>query len=59
MKPAGRRESGEELLEQVANHDCDLLVMGCAGRSRLSEFILGGASRHVLQRATVPVLMSH
>ena len=54
-----RGEPGEELLAQVGKHKCDLLVMGCYGRSRLSEFILGGASRHVLQHATVPVLMAH
>lgn len=59
FKPASQREPGEDLLEQVAKNNCDLLVMGCYGRSRLREFILGGASRHVLSHATVPVLMSH
>ena len=59
IKPSARGESGEELLSQVSKHNCDLLVMGCYGRSRLSEFILGGASRHVLQHATIPVLMAH
>ena len=59
IRPSKHREPGEELLEQVAKNDCDLLVMGCYGRSRLREFILGGASRHVLKHATVPVLMSH
>ncbi len=57
-KPS-RGDAGVELLAQVAAHKCDLLVMGCYGRSRLREFVLGGASRHVLQNATVPVLMSH
>ncbi len=55
----GRGDAGVELLAQVAAHRADLLVMGCFGRSRLREFVLGGASRHVLQNATVPVLMSH
>ncbi len=59
IKPTKRVEAGEELLVQVNKHNCDLLVMGCYGRSRLREFILGGASRHVLQHATVPVLMAH
>jgi nucleotide-binding universal stress UspA family protein len=58
VKP-GRGDAGAELLAQVAANKCDLLVMGCYGRSRLREFVLGGASRHVLQHATVPVLMSH
>jgi len=55
----GRGDAGVELLAQVGAHRADLLVMGCFGRSRLREFVLGGASRHVLQAATVPVLMSH
>lgn len=58
VKPTGG-DAGAELLRQVAAHKCDLLVMGCYGRSRFREFVLGGASRHVLQHATVPVLMSH
>ncbi len=59
LKPAKRSEAGEVLLAQVGKFNCDLLVMGCYGRSRLREFILGGASRHVMQEATVPVLMAH
>lgn len=59
VKPGARGDAGVELLAQVAAHRADLLVMGCFGRSRLREFVLGGASRHVLQNATVPVLMAH
>jgi nucleotide-binding universal stress UspA family protein len=33
--------------------------MGCYGHTRLTEFVLGGASRHVLARMEIPVLMSH
>jgi nucleotide-binding universal stress UspA family protein len=58
VKP-GRGDAGVELLAQVVAHNCDLLVMGCYGRSRFREFVLGGATRHVLQHATVPVLMGH
>jgi nucleotide-binding universal stress UspA family protein len=58
VKPGARGDAGVELLAQVAAHRADLLVMGCFGRSRLREFVLGGASRHVLQNATVPVLMA-
>lgn len=59
VKPSARGDAGAELLAQVAAHRADLLVMGCFGRSRLREFVLGGASRHVLQNATIPVLMGH
>ncbi len=58
VKP-NARDTGSELLAQVAAHDCDVLVMGCYGRSRFREFVLGGASRHILQHAKVPVLMAH
>ena len=35
------------------------MVMGAYGHSRLREFLLGGVTRHVLQSATLPVLMAH
>lgn len=50
---------GEALLSHVADVGADLLVMGAYGHSRMREFILGGATRTVLQTMTVPVLMSH
>lgn len=50
------QEPGAILLEQVQSQGADLLVMGAYGHSRLREMILGGATRHVLQAATVPVL---
>ena len=50
---------GPELLRQAAAFGSDLLVMGCYGHSRLREFILGGASRHVLGQMNLPVLLSH
>jgi nucleotide-binding universal stress UspA family protein len=50
---------GGELLRQVRSFDADMLVMGCYGHSRLRELVLGGASRHILGRAEVPVLLSH
>jgi nucleotide-binding universal stress UspA family protein len=37
----------------------ELLVMGAYGHSRLRESILGGATREMLEAATVPVLMVH
>jgi len=52
-------EVGETLLMRAAEYGADLLVMGCYGHSRLREFVLGGASRHVLQHMRMPVLMSH
>ena len=50
---------GETLLFETTRFGSELLVMGCYGHSRFREFVLGGASRHVLRNMTVPVLMSH
>ena len=47
------------LLSQAADSGADLIVMGAYGHSRLGEFVLGGATRHILRQITVPVLMSH
>jgi nucleotide-binding universal stress UspA family protein len=47
------------LLSYAADVSADLIVMGGYGHSRLREFILGGATRGILQSMTVPVLMSH
>jgi nucleotide-binding universal stress UspA family protein len=51
--------AGEALADRVTRDDTGFLVMGCYGRSRLSEFIFGGATRHILGHMRVPVLMSH
>jgi nucleotide-binding universal stress UspA family protein len=50
---------GDALLACCERVQADLLVMGCYGHSRLREFVLGGASRHLLAGMTLPVLMSH
>ena len=50
---------GNELLSRAADLDADLIVMGGYGHSRLKEWVLGGATRTVLESMTVPTLMSH
>ena len=52
-------DAGRTLLAVAADRNCDLLVMGCYGHSRLREFVLGGATRTVLASMPIPVLMSH
>jgi nucleotide-binding universal stress UspA family protein len=47
------------ILSYAADSSADFMVMGGYGHSRLREFILGGATRGILQSMTVPVLMSH
>lgn len=52
------QEPGALLLAEAQANDADLLVMGAYSHSRLREMILGGATRHVLHNATLPVLFS-
>lgn len=51
--------AGEILLKEVENIDADLLVMGAYGRSRMRERVFGGATRRVLEEASIPALMQH
>jgi nucleotide-binding universal stress UspA family protein len=49
----------EILLEYTAEVGADLLVIGAYGHSRVLEFILGGTTADLLERATTPILISH
>ncbi|MDH3673026.1 MAG: universal stress protein [Gammaproteobacteria bacterium] len=50
---------GDMLLSRAADRGVDLIVMGAYGHSRFREFVLGGATRNLLEHMTVPVLMAH
>jgi nucleotide-binding universal stress UspA family protein len=47
------------VLSYAADCAADFIVMGGYGHSRLREFVLGGATRGILESMTVPVLMAH
>ncbi len=47
------------LTRHLRDMDADLLVMGAYGHSRFREAILGGATRDMLEKAEIPVLMAH
>lgn len=47
------------LLRHAGDMDADLVVMGAYGHSRFREAIFGGATRHMLEHARVPVFMAH
>lgn len=51
-------DAGEGLLSLATELAADLLVMGCYGHTRLRELLLGGVTRLVLHRMTLPVLMT-
>ncbi|MEQ1518494.1 MAG: universal stress protein, partial [Usitatibacteraceae bacterium] len=50
---------GDQLLSAAQEWGADLIVMGAYGHSRVYEMVLGGVTRAMLRRMTVPVLMSH
>lgn len=50
---------GEVTLEQAGKLGCDLIVKCAYTQSRLRQMIFGGATRHVLAKATLPVFMAH
>ncbi len=47
------------LLRHCTDQEADMIVMGAYGHSRFRESILGGATRNMLQQASVPVFMAH
>ncbi|MBM9595398.1 universal stress protein [Roseitranquillus sediminis] len=55
----GRIRSGETILDRAAGLNCDLLVKGAYTQSRIRQMIFGGATKHTLAHATVPVFMAH
>jgi len=57
--PGGDVDVADALLSHAADSGADFMVMGGYGHSRLREFVLGGATRSILQSMTVPVLMAH
>lgn len=56
---AAGRVIGKVLTQQVSSRRADLLVMGAYGHSRFREFVLGGATRSILTKPPIPVLLSH
>jgi nucleotide-binding universal stress UspA family protein len=59
VAPKGRSTTGETILANAASLGCDLLIKGAYTQSRLRQMMFGGATRHILANATLPVLMAH
>jgi nucleotide-binding universal stress UspA family protein len=61
LKPiiAPDADVSDMILSHAADSSTDLIVMGGYGHSRVREFVLGGATRGILNAMTVPTLMSH
>ncbi len=50
---------GASILKAAGDCKADLMVMGAYTHSRLRQLILGGVTRHVLDHAPLPVLLTH
>lgn len=60
LKPlTGWTHVQEALLNEAKQQGADLIVMGGYGHSRFQQMVMGGVTRHVLEKAAVPVLMAH
>lgn len=55
----GGAPAGRLIEDYVQTHGASLLIMGAYGHSRLRDFVLGGATEHVLRNPPVPVLLTH
>ncbi|MEM9169251.1 MAG: universal stress protein [Pseudomonadota bacterium] len=49
----------ERFLRFAAQNDVSLIVVGAYSHSRFREVLLGGFTRHLLHRSTVPVFLTH
>ncbi len=50
---------GDALLQAARGNAHALLVMGAYGSSAVAEYIFGGVTRTVMEKADVPILVSH
>jgi nucleotide-binding universal stress UspA family protein len=53
------RTIGRAILDHAGASGVELILMGAFGHSRMQEFLLGGATRELLDKSTIPLLMSH
>jgi len=53
------RPISDSLQDYALRKGANLLVMGAFGHSRVRDFILGGATRGILENARLPILLSH
>jgi nucleotide-binding universal stress UspA family protein len=51
--------AGPAIVAAAEQAGADLLVMGAYGRTRFSEWLFGGATRHALGAAPMPVFLRH
>lgn len=57
--PRAKPEVSAVLLDHIAETGADYCVMGAYGHNRFREFVLGGVTRDILEKMTIPTLMAH
>lgn len=56
--PAGDRTNGEALVDSYTEFGADLLIKGAYTHNRLRQMVFGGATKHVLDFAEIPVFLA-
>lgn len=59
IRPSARGGAGPALLKAAQDLEAGLLVVGAYEHSKFHEDLLGGVTNHLLEKAHLPVLMSH
>ncbi len=49
----------ETLQNRATEAGCEVMIMGAYGHGRLRQAVFGGVTRHMLEHATLPILMAH
>jgi nucleotide-binding universal stress UspA family protein len=53
-----QKPQGESFLKEALAGGADLLFKGAYTQSRIRQMIFGGATRHIIMEASLPVLMA-
>ncbi len=56
---ASNSQAGEAFLTEARKSGCDLMIKGAYTQSRLRQMIFGGATRHIIMEADIPVILAH
>lgn len=55
----GGRVAGEVINSEAQSFGADMIVKGAYTNSRLRQLVFGGATRYLLSKATLPLLLAH
>ena len=58
-KSPRKRTIGEAILEEATSLEADLILKGAYTHSRLRQMVFGGATKHIMAAARIPIVMAH